>query len=815
LHAFKQAIKMRLSQLLTGCDTNTKRQSASLGKHMKKRQNEFTVMIERRAAKALLTPFTVMIERRALLRKTVSSLVATAMAMTALTSAPLASAAQPAKVKGERGHQKFARDLQDAVDGKDVSPRSMKALRPGQVDEAHERAKKRHWSRDEGGARHVQVIFVSNAEDADMADLKAAIKQAGGVVNNTMPGLRMITATLNAKRVASVADRADVEYVAPNRPTFTTSSELELATGAVSNSGRTNSTQVTYTGMDGTGVGIAVLDSGVMKTHKAFSNASGTSRVLRNVSMLNTSMANAMDASTTVEMPGPNTAARTTYENQVANDDVVIQDAWGHGTHVAAIAAGRAAFYTSAPDTTGIAPNASIIDVKVLNNEGVGTIADTLEGIQWVIYHAKDYNIRVMNLSLAANSTDTWQKDPLCVAVRSATAAGITVVAAAGNFGLVKGPNTYGTVLSPANDPSVITVGSSNHRGSRTRTDDSVNLFSSIGPTRSSSINDKGEREFDNHLKPDLVAPGNRILGAAATSATATNPEWNGMALRNYEYLTKGLTFTQAYRETHMYMSGTSVSAPIVSGAAALILQANPGLTPPMVKAVLQYTAQPMPNANLLQQGAGQLNIAGALTLVKTMRTDVASSIAAGRMSSGTTLQTPTMRLTTTRSSNFSGESLAWSRMVFVGGNRIVSGDALFTKFQPFYDPKITWAKSVVLKREPTFWDINKSYVKRFTETRLTNTKLLTAGVVDGTGLLGAHSLTNKTGLFMPSKSLADLFIAGSGFVLAEGLVLAEGFVLAEGLVLAEGVVMSEGIVMSEGYVLAEGLVMNEAFKGE
>jgi serine protease AprX len=782
---------------------------------MKKTQNEFTVMIERRAAKLLLAPFTVMIERRTLLRKTVSSMVATAMALTAVFGAPLVSAAPLSKAKGDRGHQKLARDLQDAVDGKDVAPRSMKALRPGQVDETVERAKKRHWSRDENGKRSVQVIFVSNADDADMADLKAAIKQAGGVVNSAMPGLRMIAATLDAKRVATVADRADVEYVAPNRPTFTTSSEIELATGAVSTSGRSSPSQYSYTGVDGTGVGIAVLDSGVMRNHKAFNNATGASRVLRNVNMIGTTAANAMDAATKAEMPGPGTAERTTYENSVANDQATVHDQWGHGTHVAAVAAGRASGYSYASDTTGIAPNASIIDVKVLNWEGVGTVADTLEGIQWVIYHAKDYNIRVMNLSLAANSTDSWQKDPLCVAVRSATAAGITVVAAAGNFGLIKGSNTYGTVMSPANDPSVITVGSSNHRGSLTRADDSVNFFSSRGPTRSSQVNSMGVREFDNHLKPDLVAPGNRILAAAATSANATSPAWNEMATRNYLSLTKGVTFTQAYRETHMYMSGTSVSAPVVSGAAALVLQANPGLTPPMVKAILQYTAQPLPNANLLQQGAGQVNVAGALTLARSIRTDVTSAVLPSKERVGMALQTGTMRLTSTRANSFSGEALPWSRMVFVGGNRIVSGDALFTKFQPFYDPKLTWGKSVVLKRDPSFWDANKAYIRRFTETRLTSASLLTTGVVDGTGLLGAQSALNQTGLFFPTKSLTDMFVAGNGFVLSEGLVLAEGFVLSEGLVLAEGVVMSEGIVMAEGYVLAEGLVLNEAFKGE
>ena len=121
----------------------------------------------------------------------------------------------------------------------------------------------------------------------------------------------------------------------------------------------------------------------------------------------------------------------------------------------------------------------------MLDDSGAGTLSDALQGIQWVIYHAKEYNIKVLNVSLAASSPETWLTDPLCVAVRSATAAGITVVVAAGNFGRnALGQEIYGAIGSPGIDPSVITVGAVNFKGTLTRSDDSVNLFSSRGPTR-------------------------------------------------------------------------------------------------------------------------------------------------------------------------------------------------------------------------------------------------------------------------------------------------------------------------------------------
>ena len=458
----------------------------------------------------LLSPFVVLIERRRMARAAVAAITAISMLLPGLglsvaRAAPGAHGDHVARgdraaqgergARGERGERakerrhKVAKDLQSAVDG-------------GHTHKAR-------WARDKGGRRMVQAVFVSGDADPTMTSLRNEITQVGGTIDAHMPGLRMLTATLPANKVARVADRADVEFVAPNRETKRTASTLETITGATTTGVRTNSTKTTYSGLDGTGIGIAVVDSGVMKNHEAFNNAAGTSRVVKNVQFLTTTLAdwtNGFDASTSLQ---PGSAELTAYEAAINNSANLVQDGYGHGTHVASVAAGRPVTYSVAPDLTGMAPNANVYDVKVLNDLGTGTLSDTLEGIQWVIYHAKEYNIRVMNLSLAMDSTDSWQDDPLCVAARSAVAQGITVVAAAGNFGRnLQLKENYGTISSPGNDPSVITVGSVNFKGTTARADDIVNMFSSRGPTRGGRTDPvTGVRTPDNVLKPDLVAP--------------------------------------------------------------------------------------------------------------------------------------------------------------------------------------------------------------------------------------------------------------------------------------------------------------------
>ena len=276
--------------------------------------------------KATTTKFIVLIERRALKRAfTLFMLLALALA---LATGQRASAA-PAREK----EKKIARDLQAALD----SPTAPKVK----------------WTREINGQRHVQVVIMSGSLDAEMTDLRKSIKAVGGSVHVAMAGLRAVTATLPAAQVASFAARSDVVAVVPNRTTSRTASALEQMTGALSPVVRTNSSKTNYSGLDGSGIGIAVLDSGVMTAHKAFNTAEGETRVMRNVQMLGTTQANWSSGAGASSSLQPGSAALQAYESAIANDSNLIQDAYGHGTHVASVAAGRPATYNYAPDLTG------------------------------------------------------------------------------------------------------------------------------------------------------------------------------------------------------------------------------------------------------------------------------------------------------------------------------------------------------------------------------------------------------------------------------------------------------------------------------
>ncbi len=627
----------------------------------------------------LLTLFIVLIERR--LRRV------PVVAMTALLLGTSLLGLRPAHA--QIASSKIAADLQLAI-AAPTTPRLS-------------------WAKDVGGIRMVKVLVISSGTDPDLVALRADVVARGGAVYFRYVSVAALSAMLPAHQVAAIAARSDVQGVSPNPLTARTASTLESITGALNTSVRTYSNATTYSGLDGTGVGIAVLDSGIEEHHSNMFGLDGkTTRVKAAIDFQKVGDATALglkdwaagvDASASL-YPGSKTMAN--YEAKINSSANNRPDLFGHGTHVASVAAGRG--YYQANDSTGIAPNANLFDVKVLDANGYGQMSDVIAAIDWVIYHAKEHNIRVMNLSLAADSTESWQTDPLARAARSAVAAGITVVVAAGNFGRdSNGAERFGTVSSPAHDPSVITVGSANTKGSAVRSDDSVNLFSSRGPTRGAYVDAAGVRRIDNLLKPDLVAPGNKIVGALATDKAGAGGSWNYLAKTYGELSTPYGGNGQNGKVALMNLSGTSIAAPAVAGTVALMLQANPGLTPPLIKAILQYSAQPIVGANLLQQGAGLVNVDGAVRLAQALRTDLKAAVEAGTITSATSLLAAgkTMPLT---SSTINGQTFNWSRIVYAGGNQIVSGDALFTKFQPLYDHRLVWASNVARRHTVTYW---------------------------------------------------------------------------------------------------------------
>jgi serine protease AprX len=299
-------------------------------------------------------------------------------------------------------------------------------------------------------------------------------------------------------------------------------------------------------GVNGQGIGVAVIDSGITP-HAALKG-----KIVANVSML-------------------------------ANDPSAL-DEYGHGTHVAGIIAGGRTSTTSLYPS-GIAPGVQLINVRVLGPDGSGFTSDVIAGIDWAVENRSRYNIRVINLSLGHPVMEPAATDPLCEAVRRAVMAGIVVVAAAGNAGQTDaGVRILGGVTSPGNSPYAITVGSLDTKGTNSRSDDTVAPYSSRGPAK-----------FDFTVKPDLVAPGSRVVSLEA----------NGSYLpTTYPLLHRAGVGNNAY----MHLSGTSMSAPVVSAAVALLLQGAPGLTTPHVKMALQAGATPMEDG-LMAAGAGSLDI--------------------------------------------------------------------------------------------------------------------------------------------------------------------------------------------------------------
>ena len=222
-------------------------------------------------------------------------------------------------------------------------------------------------------------------------------------------------------------------------------------------------------------------------------------------------------------------------------------DRFGHGTHVAAIIAGRAGRTEETHDQRGIASGAYLLNLRVLGDDGSGSASDVIEAIDWTIEHRHEYNVRIINLSLGAPVLQPYRDDPLCEAVERAVRAGIVVVVAAGNYGrTADGRDVMGGIATPGNSPFAITVGAIDTHGTAKRSDDTLAPYSAKGPTR-----------FDLNLKPDVVAPGTRVVSAEAADSYLART-----------YATRHLVGSGA--NAYMQLSGTSMAAGVVSGGIAL-----------------------------------------------------------------------------------------------------------------------------------------------------------------------------------------------------------------------------------------------------
>ncbi len=254
-------------------------------------------------------------------------------------------------------------------------------------------------------------------------------------------------------------------------------------------------------------------------------------------------------------------------------------DGNGHGTAVASVAAGEAEGYT------GAAPDAKLVAVEALDDDGVAYLSDVIEAADWIYSHREQLNIRVANFSLHGTTVASLASDPLDRAVERLWLSGIVVVAAAGNYA-VNGEESF-VPFAPGNDPFVLTVGATDTRGSFTQRDDSVAPWSAWGYTR------------DGFAKPELSAPGRYIAAAVSpdTKLARDRPE-------------------RIVEPGYMQLSGTSLAAPVVAGTAANLLAAHPEWTPDQVKGALMLTAEPLDRARPRSAGVGAMNAAAAAAVV-------------------------------------------------------------------------------------------------------------------------------------------------------------------------------------------------------
>lgn len=370
----------------------------------------------------------------------------------------------------------------------------------------------------------IKAIVFSKKNDVEVC--KLYLEKKGIEIKHELPLINAYAVEVESGELEEMARSDLVEYISDDaRMTSLLNIAAQEVGARIAND----------TGYTGKGVGIAILDTGIY-SHQDLVRPKN--RIVAFKDFINN--------------------RQTPYDDN------------GHGTFVAGVAAGNG--YLSGGKYRGIAPDASLIGVKVMDENGSGDSSDIIAGMQWVVNNKDKYNIRVLSVSLGAKPGSVTKFDPLAVAVDAVWDKSIVVVVAAGN----SGPR-QNTITTPGISSKVITVGAVDDKRTIEYEDDKMADFSSRGPVNRRLI------------KPDLVAPGVNI------SSLATNKEYRGTRLEE---------MSEPYRN----MSGTSVSTPIVSGAAALMLSMNDKLTPDEIKKKFMKNTYKM-KVSEYAQGSGILDI--------------------------------------------------------------------------------------------------------------------------------------------------------------------------------------------------------------
>ncbi len=458
-------------------------------------------------------------------------------------------------------------------------------------------------------------------------------------------------------------------------------------------------------GYQGTGVGIAVFDSGV-RDHADFPG-----------------LAAAVDFTTGIPI-------------EVNTKQSSGLDAYGHGTHVAGIVYGSGG--RSGGTIQGVAPTANLIDIKVVGDDGTGLTSNLIAAIDWLISNRQKYNVRVANMSLGHPPIESYINDPLCHAVRRLVESGIVTVTSAGNSGKdADGVKIWGAISSPGNEPSVITVGALNHNGTLTHADDVATSYSSRGPTY-----------LDNLFKPDLVAPGNKIASALAK-----------FSVLHLDY--QDLQINEHY----IYLSGSSMAAAYVSGTAALMLQANPELTPRLVKAILMLSAVKLDQPHRLEQGNGLLNAYTAVLLSEAVNV-------------------PEQRLD-------ANVDPTW----YLEGEAVVAGGALAFADKVVYSPLVSGSYQGDFWGDGFYW----------TDAQVTwNSSVFWADAI----------FFEASDLWQPNSVVPDAFLWVDGFIWSDDSLLLDGFYWTDSLLESNAFMWADSVFWADTYIYGEANLDHD-FRGD